>query len=297
MKKFTINIIAFCIPALLFFISTLIYYNISKSSIDSKLNKLSEEYQFLLMGDSQIQRLNGELISKGTKNIASSGEHYYFTYQKLLKLVKNKNHKFDKLILGVSIHNFAPVYNRLFNIEFPAGKKSLERYLYFIHPFDDSNFLNGFDGLLKPIFSGIYSTPDWGGFYESNNSNPNMEIINSTFNMHFSIKQNEEKFSYSQRNYLYKIDSLCADNNIDLILVSTPYHYRYKEKIDAEYLDFFSETLKKINHRYHLNFIADKIDPSFMSDANHLNKFGAKCYSEIIRKEINARTHNNVYKK
>ena len=34
-----------------------------------------------------------------------------------------------------------------------------------------------------------------------------------------------------------------------------------------------------------------------MSDANHLNKLGAKKYSEIIEKEINARTHNNVYKK
>ncbi|WP_422091138.1 hypothetical protein [Tenacibaculum ovolyticum] len=250
------------------------------------------EYQFLLMGDSQIQRLNGELISKKTKNIASSGEHYYFTYQKLLTLIENKKHKIDKLILGVSVHNFAPVYNRLFNIDFSEGRSSLERYLYFIRPFDNSNFITSFDGLFKSVFLGIYSTPDWGGFKESTNSNPNIEIINTTFNMHFSIKQNEEKFSYSQRTYLSKIDSLCINNNIDLILISTPYHFRYKEKIDPKYFDFFSESLRKLNHRYHLNFITDKIDPIFMSDANHLNKLGAKKYSKIIEKKLNARTHN-----
>jgi hypothetical protein len=296
MRKFTNKIITFCIPALLFFISTFIFYHISKLKVDSKLKELSE-YRILLMGDSQIQRLDGELISNRTKNLASSAEHYYFTYQKLLTLVEKKNHKIDKLILGVSIHNFAPVYNRLFNIDFSEGKDSLIRYIYFIRPFDDSNFITNFDGLFKSVFSGIYSTPDWGGFKVSTNSNPNKEIINTTFNMHFSIKQNEDKFSYSQRTYLYKIDSLCTFNNIDLILLSTPYHSRYKEKIDTEYDKFFSESLRKLNHRTHLNFMADKINPNFMSDANHLNKLGAKKYSEIIAKEIKAQTHNNVYNK
>lgn len=296
MRKFIIKIITFCIPALLLFISTLIFYYISKSKIDSKLNELSE-YQFLLMGDSQMQRLNGDLMSKKAKNIASSGEHFYFTYHKLHTLAENKNHKIDKLLLGVSIHNFAPVYNRLFNIDFSEGKSSLERYIYFIRPFDDFNFITSFDGLFTSVVSAIYSTPDWGGFRQSTNSNPNEEIINTTFNMHFLIMQNEEKFSNSQRTYLYKIDSLCTYNNIDLILISTPYHSRYKEKIDAEYFEFFSESLKKLNHRTHLNYITDSIDPSFMSDANHLNNLGAIKYSEIIEKEINARTHNNVYKK
>ena len=115
--------------------------------------------------------------------------------------------------------------------------------------------------------------------------------------MHFSIKRNEEKFSYSQRTYLYKIDSLCTYNNIDLILVSTPYHSQYKEKIHSGYFDFFLESLRNLNHRTHLNFIVHKIDSSFMSDANHLNKFGAEKYSEIIKKEINVRTKNNIYTK
>ncbi len=291
MKKFGIRIILFSTPALLFFIATLLFYHFSKIKIDSKLSELSE-YQCLLMGDSQIQRLHGELIAEKTINIASSGEHYYFTYNRLLTLLENKNHKINKVILGVSIHNFAPVYNRLFNIDFPEGENSLEKYIYFIRLFDDSNFISHFNQLLNSNFiSSIYSAPEWGGFYESNNSNPTTEIINKTFNIHFSIKQDEEKFSSSQKTYLYKIDSLCTSNNIDLILVSTPYHDKYKEQINTEYYNFFSETLIKLNHRYHINFLDDKIDPSLMSDANHLNVLGAKYYSEAIGKEIdNERT-------
>jgi len=79
------------------------------------------------MGDSQIQRLHGDAISSGAKNLASSGEHYYFTYQKLQTLVQNKNHSIDTLMLGVSIHNFAPVYNRLFSLDFSEGEKSLKK--------------------------------------------------------------------------------------------------------------------------------------------------------------------------
>lgn len=297
MKRLVVKIISFSIPAFLFFISTLTFYYVSKQKTNSKLKNLSQ-YQCLLMGDSQIQRLRGDIISKSAKNIASSGEHYYFTYHKLLTILQNENRKLNKIILGVSIHNFAPVYNRLFNIEFSEGKNSLKRYLYFIQIFSDSNFLTDYTQLIKPsIVSSVFSSAEWGGFKESNNSNPSEEIIDKSFNIHFSIKGNEEEFSYSQRKYLHKIDSLCSLNKIELIFVSTPYHQRYKDKIDAKYLNFFSETLKNFNHRYHINFIADKVDPSIMSDANHLNKLGAKKYSGIIETNINARMRNNVFKK
>ncbi|MDB4171358.1 hypothetical protein N9750_04530 [Polaribacter sp.] len=287
MKKFVLRILKFSIPALLFLLITFTYYRHSKTKVESKLTAFSE-HPVLLMGDSQIQRLHGDSISQGAKNLASSGEHYYFTYQKLHTLTQNKNHRIDTLILGVSIHNFAPVYNRLFSLDFPEGEKSLKKYLYFIRMFDDSGFITTFDKVLKPAISGIYTAPDFGGFYESTNSNPNEEIINKAFNMHFSIKQEEAKFSHSQRDYLYKIDRLCTENNIDLILVSTPYHFDYKEKIDRKYFDFFLESLKKLKHRRHLNFIEEDIADRFMSDANHLNKLGAKKYSGIIGKKLKA---------
>ena len=95
---------------------------------------------------------------------------------------------------------------------------------------------------------------------------------------------------------MYKIDRLCSENNIDLILVSTPYHFDYKEKIDRKYFDFFSKSLKKLKHRRHLNFIEDPIAPRFMSDANHLNKLGAQKYSRIIGKELKAEKRDILHR-
>ena len=87
--------------------------------------------------------------------------------------------------------------------------------------------------------------------------------------MHFSIKRNEDIFSGSQKTYLYKIDSLCTANNIDLVLISTPYHMKYKEQIKHEYYVFYTKILSKLDHRLHVNFLPDDPDPSLMSDANH----------------------------
>ena len=288
MRIFAFNILKFSVPGLIFILISFTLYLNTKTNIETKLTSFSK-HSVLLMGDSQIQRLHGDAISSGAKNLASSGEHYYFTYQKLQTLVQNKNHSIDTLMLGVSIHNFAPVYNRLFSLDFSEGEKSLKKHLYFIRMFDDSGFLTTFDKILKPAILGIYAAPDFGGFYESTNSNPKEAIINKAFNMHFSIKQNEAKFSDSQRKYLYEIERLCTDNNIVLILVSTPYHSRYKEKIDQKYFDFFSKSIKKLKHRRHLNFIEDHIAPRFMSDANHLNKLGAKKYSSIIGKKLKSK--------
>ncbi|MEN8745751.1 MAG: hypothetical protein ABF302_04790 [Polaribacter sp.] len=287
MRIFAFNILKFSVPGLIFILISFTLYLNTKTNIETKLTSFSK-HSVLLMGDSQIQRLHGDAISSGAKNLASSGEHYYFTYQKLQTLVQNKNHSIDTLMLGVSIHNFAPVYNRLFSLDFSEGEKSLKKYLYFIRMFDNSGFLTTFDKILKPAILGVYATPDFGGFYESTNSNPKEAIINKTFNMHFSIQQNEAKFSNSQRTYLYEIERLCTDNNITLILVSTPYHSGYKEKIDQGYYDFFSESLKRLKHRRHLNFIEDDIADRFMSDANHLNKLGAKKYSKIIGERLKA---------
>ena len=293
MRKFGINILIFSIPALLLVIATSIFYNFNKLKVDLKIKEISE-YECLLMGDSQIQRLNGDLLSYKTKNIASSAEHFYFTYNKLLKFIEKKDHKVDKVILGVSIHNFAPVYNRAFDLNFPEGKSSLRKYLYFFPFFNNHDFINFRHLSISKLITGIYSGPVWGGFFESNYLNPNTETINKTFKMHFSIKKNEERYSYSQRRYLYKIDSLCTINKIDLILVSTPYHSIYKDQIQKGYYDFFYETIRNLKNNYHINFLSEAPQSNLMSDANHLNKAGSQIYSKKINDNINARTQDNV---
>lgn len=282
MKKITVKIILFSLPMIIFIIITAVFYKNKKSKLKTEFS----EYQTLLVGDSQIQRLKGNQISNGAKNIASPGEHYYFTYQKLKRIVKGKNNNIDTIFIGVSIHNFAPVYNRLFNLGFSEGRRSLKRYTYFIENINDFDDISFDVKMLKSLIIGVYSQPNWGGEASSTNSMPNDTLIEETFNMHYAINKNEKEFCYAQRNYLYKIDSLCLDENIELILVSTPYHSLYKEKIEEKYSAFFVESLMPLKHRAHLNYLNDKIHPSLMSDANHLNLHGAKIYSALIKSSL-----------
>lgn len=294
MKNFCIKIVKFSLPCLVFILVTPLFYYYSKLNIDSKLNEISN-YECLLMGDSQIQRFDGRLTEKPVKNIASSGEHYYFSFNKLKHLIKNKKHKIKQVILGVSMHNFAPTYSRAFNLDYSEGTNSLNRYLYFFNLFDESDFINLANDLpIIKLIKSVYYKPDWGGFVESNNSNPSMEIIKETLKIHYTIQKDEDEFGGSyQRDYLYKIDSLCTKNNIELILLSTPYHNKYKEKIKPEYYVYFEETLKKLNTRIHINFISEKVNSNFMSDANHLNVVGVEFYSKIIKSKITEKDHKS----
>lgn len=292
MKKFGYRLLIFGLPALIFVFTTLMFYYFTQLKVQSEAKRISE-YKCLLMGDSQIQRFNSNLLNSGTKNIASSAEHYYFIYNKLLKVLQNKDHKVKTVILGVSIHNFAPVYNRLFDIRFAEGKLSLERYLSFIPSLNNNDFLNNARPPLYSVIKGVYKGGDWGGGTESNYSNPDTNTINRIFRMHFSIKENEEKYSQSQKKYLNKIDSLCLSHGIDLFICSLPYHPLYQNKIEEEYFEFFYQTISELKRYYHINFLLDIPKPDWMSDASHLNKEGAAIYSKKINEIVEVLTNND----
>ena len=292
MRKFVYKIfIFFGLPFIIFISITLFFYHTNLQKTELRFKHISE-YKYLLMGDSQIQRIDNKFFSEGTYNFASSGEHFYFTYQKLLKIFRYKKHKTTKIVLGVSIHNFAPVYNRLFNVKFSEGIKSLKRYIYFIDIFTKNEFTISLADKPIDVIKSIYQEPDWGGLNKSNKENPDSKIIKLTLNMHYKIKNNESEFCVSQKKYLNLIDSLCIANNVELFIVSLPYHPEYRDNIQKKYLDFFHTTISELENSYHINFLEDTVNIKWMSDANHLNEKGSLFYSNKINAMLYVRTHN-----
>lgn len=289
MKQFFSRILLFIIPIILALIFTILYYLNNKRRVEFKLKEI-EKFECIILGDSQMQKIDPKEFTDDTYNFASVGEHYYFTYQKLKKITKSKKHNIKKVILGVSIHNFSPVYNRLFDLDFSEGQKSLSKYLYFID-LNEQKFVKDKKKLLnKNLINGIYSNSNlgWGGFYKSNNENPDSLIIRKTLKMHYSITSSEKKTSSDQIKYLHQIDSLCKSNNITLFLVSTPYHPYYIKNIDPYYFKKFKKVLGEMNDVKHINYLDYQIDPFFMSDGNHLNYKGSKIFSKKINEMLNA---------
>jgi hypothetical protein len=247
-----------------------------------KLERYSN-FSTLIMGDSQMQRINPEgFENKKTGNFASSGEHYYFTYQKLKFLTGNKNSNLEQIIIGVSPHNFAPIYSKLFDPSTAQGANSIERYYYFIN---DNDFVNLLDVLkFKHLRNIVIANPDWGGFYKSNKSKLDTVTINRVFKMHFEGMSKD--FSQSQEKYLGKIVELCLLEKIDLTFVATPYHPFYKSKIDNYYLTRYYAVINKYQSANYLNFMNDSINLEWMSDGNHLSLKGSSVYSKKISDAI-----------
>jgi hypothetical protein len=292
MRKFLKYLLFFIIfPLVLIPIGTYLFYVQKKSTIDSKIQSISK-YESILMGDSQAQRLNPKLITLETYNFASAGEHYFFTYNKLKALLKFKNHKIKQVILTCSVHNFSPIFSRLYNTQYSEGKNSLNRFIYFID-ISSNNFIKPKDYISSNLFRSLYKDPDWGGFGASTHSNADSAIITKSLNTHYKINENEEYYASEQVTYLKKIDSICNTNNIPLYIVSTPYHSSYKNKINANYYAYFNYAISTIKNGTYIDFLNYNISPSLLSDANHLNTKGSNIITKMIDDSIILKSLNN----
>lgn len=287
MKQFIRRLLFFLIPVPVFLLFSLIYYFLQEKRVEDKFTEISA-YEILLMGDSQLQRINPALFENKTYNFASSAEHYYFTYQKLERLFSIKDHNIRQVILGLSVHNFAPVYNRLIDLDHSEGKSSLAKYFYFLELEDHADWIED-DLEVKAMVKAVLGKPEWGGFEQSVNESPKPEIINKIFNMHYRQGDDEDALATEQQIYLNRIDSLCKANEVELIYISTPYHPLYKKKIDPVYFNYFAKILQMMPKNFHINYLDFKIKPELMSDANHLNKKGATLFTSMIVNELKRR--------
>jgi len=285
MKRFISKILIFFIPLILSILLWFIYYLHTYSKVNTKINTISG-YEVLIMGDSQMQRINADYFNPQAYNFASSGEHFYFTYQKINKIIGLKKCNVKNIILGVSAHSFSPSYTRLFDFSSPEGQKSIKRYSYFI---DWNEFLRN-KGIpdIAMARNIMFGKPDWGGYYLSNNANPDTVMIRKTLEAHYAGR--DKNYCSSQVKYLNEIVSLCNRNNINLFLVSTPYHPYYLRNVDDSYFRILKNTVSEYKGVSYINYLGKEINTGWMSDGNHLNEIGSQVYSKMINDTIKALT-------
>lgn len=286
MKNFIQKLIIFTIPFLCFILISFIVFKVKQNNVQDEAEMIAQS-ECLLVGDSQMQRINPAFFSGKTTNIASSGEHFYFTYHKLKRILENKNNKVKKIVLGVSVHNFSPIYTKSFDVSMKEGKSSFERYFYFLPSYYSNDFSNFGETSLHLITKSLFKSAEWGGFYESENREPTKKIIDKTFEMHYAINEKDlGRNKFQQKKYLDKIDSLCTANKIQLFICSLPYHDEYKKQIEKKYFQIFNDAVDDLNSRSKINFLSESPDVTWMSDANHLSVDGAAIYSKKINQII-----------
>ena len=288
MKRFLKKVILFLsVPVVLIGIIERVFYIDMQERVEARFNQLAKN-KTLLMGDSQIQRLDSSLFQDNAAMLGSSGEPYYVTYYKLKRILDQDMVKVENVILGVSPHNFSPIYNKILDIEWPEGKKAKKRYFYFLN-IQENIYFNYKEMLSPNLIELIWSKPEWGGYVVSENSNPDSVIINKIFKMHYR----DDSVNYSsegmQSDYLELISELCENRGIKLYLVSSPYHKDYLKRISPKYIDHLSAALEGVKYTKYIDFITDDVASGFMSDANHLNSLGSSYYTRKLLEEISVK--------
>tara|TARA_B100000768_G_C11284815_1_gene381670 strand:- start:10517 stop:11383 length:867 start_codon:yes stop_codon:yes gene_type:complete len=288
MKRFLKKVILFLsVPVVLISITELVFYRDMQKRVEARFNQLAKN-KTLLMGDSQIQRLDSSLFQDNAAMLGSSGEPYYVTYIKLKRILDQDIVKVENVILGVAPHNFSPIYNKILDKELPEGKKAKKRYFYFLN-IQENIYFNYKEMLSPNLIELIWSKPEWGGYVVSENSNPDSGIIDKIFKMHYRDDSVNYSLEGMQSDYLELISELCENRGLKLYLVSSPYHKDYLTRISPKYIDHLSAALEGIKYAKYIDFMTEDVASGFMSDANHLNSLGSSYYTRKLLEEISVK--------
>lgn len=313
MKKFICKTILFIIPIIIIPLIILIYFgfpppvlstsmSFNAKALNIKGMQLDGDIDVLAVGSSMsLNNIHTGTVKKyfGVKyvNLSSWGQNITEDYN-LIKLFAQR-HKPKTIIISSAYMDFN-------NHSKGINYHSLENYL-------DGNKISVFklrtmSDLLRNSRKYFYMKndtknytslmyDDCGGInFEKNNFNINLNRWNGK-----SIK--EFVLDSSRYNYLDSVSLYCSRNDIKLVFIQSPFREGYYSQLDKQSLNILNTHENKINSILSRNnqiFIKTKNqlwrDDLFV-DYSHLNKEGAKKYTQYFIDEYKSRTHNNVYKK
>ena len=246
----------------------------------------------MFIGDSHLQNgINDELITDGI-NFSQNGESYYFSYQKLKKIIA-LNKQLKTVYLGFSYHNLSSYYD-----DYVFGKYNKEitsRYFFILPASEKVKFIkcNLSDEMLyfKNIFEkGIVNVLrkkdkySFFGYYQNGfyNVESRKKSMDKRIQLQFFNETKIANFSEVNIIYLKKIIVLCKEKNIDLIVLNTPLDPYYKNNIPQQYIDKYNQIIETQKLRvvdFH-NLKFQKND--FIKDGDHLSVKGSLLISKFL---------------
>lgn len=280
MKKFLLQLLLF-----IAILVTVILFGYVTACAKANTFQLDKKSTICFMGDSHIQKgIDNQLVSSSV-NLAQSAEQYLYSYYKLKLILKNEN-SIKKVYLGFGFHNLSALSD-----EFVTGKKTklVSTKYFFILPIqqqidmisttDDKPLMlknivkEMFRMLVKPIEKQSFI-----GFFQNkfDKSSANEKSINKRIKQHYYNGTKVLNFSKTNLDYLLKIQSLCKNNNVELILVNTPLHPKYRTKIPANYQNYYTD-FSRSNQLKIMDLSAIKLpEDNYIFDGDHVSKKGSK---------------------
>lgn len=296
MKKFLIHLSKIILPILFFFLVLEIAirkipndYQLKKGFLDQNVGEINT----LILGSSHtFYGLNPEYFSKKTFNAAYVSQTLDLDYE-ILNAYQSKFKKLKTVIIPIS-------YFSLFEtLETDVEKWRIKNYVMYYGFENKYHFTDNFESLNNDIKLNVKkvikhyalnksfitsSNLGWGTSFNSKNKKP--------FKGAFTAKKHTVKnFDLYDENIksLRKIITLCKENNINIVFITTPTHKSYYQNLNKIQLEKTTKTISELvknnpNCKY-LNFLkSDKFTSEDFYDADHLNEIGAKRLSSYLDK-------------
>lgn len=269
--------------------------------INTKANfKLDNTITKIIIGNSQPECAYNDSIISNFKNIAKSGESYFYNYQKLKQIIAQNpqiktifiefnpttilTREDEKIWEDRFINHFLPIYSPFltFNDHALLAYKNNTGYHQAI--------LKSFFKNIKRIRKKEYYFIDSIGGYKYLKRDKTKAILDTlaASNSAQLVLHKNDLSNYDLK-YLTKIIALCKQRNITPYLIRTPYHKKFLGK---RYETLFQQV--RINLFDDIPFLDYKgfsIDDEEFGDLQHLNYKGAAKFSKwfdlYLKKHIN----------
>lgn len=247
--------------------------------------------QRLVLGHSHPECAFDDTILSGTKNLAQSGESYFYTYLKLKKLLEG-NDQIKTVFLELTNNQI-----RFDMEEWIWDDKHLShrfhKYCAFMD-WDDLMLLvvrnprpliNGqslaLRENLKFLLKGQRNLPEeqsWGGYL------PLEEVLkDKKIGKYRGSKTIPQKLAEVNLTYLGKCLELCRNNDVKAFLVRSPLHPEYLTPNEEHFLSTRRERFPEVPF---LDFREFPLLTEDFADLEHVNQAGAKKFSTFVGKLI-----------
>ena len=245
---------------------------------------LEEETQFVFLGDSHPEcAFNDQLISNG-RNLAKSGESYFYTYQKVKELLAdNQLHaiflEFSNTQISTSMNDWIWGFEKM-NGYFPTHAPFMDlediRYLYSKNTKDFPKVISTStrNNLTKVLSSDYPITADYGGYNQLDKNE--IPRLKSGALKPADIITPSDQISTQNLLYLEKIIAFCKSKNTTVYLIRSPQHDNFSRINENSLLRIKNEQFTDLPF---LDFDSFPVTDKEFADYGHLNAEGSTKFS------------------
>ena len=292
MKLFVKNL--FC-----FFIVLFVFYFILWTQYVWRMGDYSfglpKKKTVIVVGDSQTQADVNDTICYNVQNISLAHDGYFSMYKRI-QLYVEANPQVNTIVLAMTPHTMSPVKDEFYH-NFGYVEETTKHYLPYFTLEDwwllvSNDHADVLSALVTPLK--FYLTPSQKrikemGYYESADYSHLKEDIKSGAVRLVPDSCETDYGNEITLKYLHKIVNYCKEKNLRLIGVNTPVLHGEKYFDMENYRRLISTDFKDLEVWDDMGM---EFPDSCRRDVNHLNKWGAEIYSQILKTRLNNYMNN-----